>query len=110
MCQKTTRYTGLINTLAAHAEDCVRGQHRIIFFGAGLFTYCLKENQIMIPICEYCSDPVLDDCDLKTMPDDLPDDLPWGPSWDTMHYHGDCFENAVHDYRQEITTKHGEMI
>ena len=64
----------------------------------------------MIPICEYCSDPVLDDCDLKTMPDDLPDDLPWGPSWNTMHYHGYCFENAVHDYRQEITTKHGEMI
>ena len=61
----------------------------------------------MYPICEYCSDPIDEACDLKTMPDDLPNDLPWGPSWDTMNYHADCFENAVHEYRTEFKFKHG---
>ena len=41
------------------------------------------------------------------MPDNLPDDLPWGASWDVMRYHAGCFEEAVYDYRQEIETKHG---
>ena len=41
------------------------------------------------------------------MPDQLPDDLPWGATWDVMRYHTGCFEEAVLDYRQEIATKHG---
>ena len=58
-------------------------------------------------ICEYCSDHIHHDEDMKVMPDNLPDDLPWGASWDVMRYHTGCFEEAVYDYRQEIATKHG---
>lgn len=56
--------------------------------------------------CEYCSSGIHSSEDVKTAPDDLPDDIPWNDSWDTMHYHRWCFEQVVDDERREIASKH----
>jgi len=58
--------------------------------------------------CSYCDETIHHDEDLKTMPDDLPDDMPWVTDWDLAHYHSWCFESAVSDWRQEIAMKHGD--
>ena len=51
--------------------------------------------------CDYC-DTAIHAEDVKTAPDNLPDDIPWRETWDTMHFHRWCFEEQVHEMREEL--------
>ena len=64
-----------------------------------------RKNRLVNMNCDYCSEPIFGES--KTMPDDLPDDIPWSDSCDLMHYHRWCFEEVVDEERREIASKHG---
>jgi hypothetical protein len=61
----------------------------------------IQEDAEPMRYCDYC-DEGIQEGDLKVAPDDLPDDIPWGKTDDTMQFHRGCFEEFVHDAREEL--------
>jgi hypothetical protein len=63
---------------------------------------CTEKEAVPMKRCDYC-DTAIQDEDLRIAPDNLPDDIPWRESWDTMHSHRWCFEEQVKEWREELT-------
>lgn len=61
---------------------------------------CTEPDEEKQMRCEYCEEHIQEG-DQKVVPDDLPDDIPWKDSWDEMWHHRWCFEEVVHEWRQE---------
>ena len=58
--------------------------------------------------CEYCNDFIHPE-DVKSLPDDVPEDIPWPSNYDHMSYHRWCFDDyVVPEIRQEMITKYGD--
>ena len=56
--------------------------------------------------CEYCCDFIHPE-DVKSLPDDLPEDIPW--PYDHMNYHRWCFDDyVVPEIQQEMLIKYGD--
>ena len=51
--------------------------------------------------CDYCCEVIMIEEDVRTIPDNLPDDIP-DRNYDTTHYHRWCFERIVDEERQEL--------
>lgn len=62
---------------------------------------CNEKEIAPMKHCEYC-DTAIHSEDVKTAPDNLPDDIPWRETWDTMHFHRWCFQEQVHEMREEL--------
>jgi hypothetical protein len=61
----------------------------------------IQEDAEPMRYCDYC-DEGIQEGDLKAAPDHLPDDIPWKKTDDTMRFHYWCFDEFVHDARDEL--------